>query len=450
MTRFRKIIFWIHLVCGVVAGIVIAVMCFTGVALAFEKEIVRWFDREPRLVSAAAGNKTLPIDQLLQKAKEFKPEARISSVVIQNDPTEAILLSAGKTENYYGNPYTGEIKPQTSDGSRKFMELMVNWHRWLAAEGDSRPIGKAITGASNLAFLFLAISGLYLWFPRKWSWAAVRSVLTLNASLRGKARDWNWHNAIGFWSAPVLIVLTLTASVISYRWASNLVYTVTGTTPPPAPGAPAAAGSSAPVIAKPTPQAKPLPLENFFVAARREFPGWDQISYRIGGGPAGAAKGAKGASGAVEQGAGVSQAEPARTAKGSPEAGNGLISPQKGEREKAAQPIVLSIRDAEMNPEFTMTQVTFNPYTAEIIKTEGYSDYNTGRKARTWMRFLHTGEALGVVGKAIASIGSAMGLILVYTGFALSWRRFLGRKNRKLETKSGSPRKREEMVATHS
>ncbi|NJM54172.1 MAG: PepSY domain-containing protein [Blastocatellia bacterium] len=44
----------------------------------------------------------------------------------------------------------------------------------------------------------------------------------------GKARDFNWHNVIGFWSSLILIILTLTAAVISYQWAGNLLYILTG------------------------------------------------------------------------------------------------------------------------------------------------------------------------------------------------------------------------------
>jgi uncharacterized iron-regulated membrane protein len=32
--------------------------------------------------------------------------------------------------------------------------------------------------------------------------------------LKGKARDFNWHNVIGVWCLPVLIVLTTTGMVI--------------------------------------------------------------------------------------------------------------------------------------------------------------------------------------------------------------------------------------------
>jgi uncharacterized iron-regulated membrane protein len=35
--------------------------------------------------------------------------------------------------------------------------------------------------------------------------------------LAGRARDFNWHNVIGIWCAPVLLVLTLTGAIMSYQ-----------------------------------------------------------------------------------------------------------------------------------------------------------------------------------------------------------------------------------------
>ena len=106
---------------------------------------------------------------------------------------------------------------------------MIDWHRWLGDRTASgRAIGKAITGACNAAFLFLALSGLYLWWPRRWNRAAMRLSLWFRRGLAGRARDFNWHNVIGFWSLPVLIVMTTSGMMISYRWVSNLIYTRDG------------------------------------------------------------------------------------------------------------------------------------------------------------------------------------------------------------------------------
>ena len=42
---FRKAIFWIHLSCGVAAGLVVLMMSVTGVILTYERQILAWQDR---------------------------------------------------------------------------------------------------------------------------------------------------------------------------------------------------------------------------------------------------------------------------------------------------------------------------------------------------------------------------------------------------------------------
>ena len=48
---FRKILFWLHLIAGLIAGVLIAVMCFTGTVLAFEKELVAYAERDARRIA---------------------------------------------------------------------------------------------------------------------------------------------------------------------------------------------------------------------------------------------------------------------------------------------------------------------------------------------------------------------------------------------------------------
>src|SRR5690606_16045113 len=63
----------------------------------------------------------------------------------------------------------------------------------------------------------------------------------------GKARDFNWHNVIGFWSLPVLTVLVVTAVPFSFEWANRLIYTAVGEAMPKARGAGILAVPDAPV-----------------------------------------------------------------------------------------------------------------------------------------------------------------------------------------------------------
>jgi uncharacterized iron-regulated membrane protein len=68
--------------------------------------------------------------------------------------------------------------------------------------------------------------------------------------------------------------------------------------------------------------------------------------------------------------------------------------------------------------------LTLDRQTAEVVKWETFAGFSTGRQMRTWLRFIHTGEAGGFVGQTIAGIASAGACVLVWTGLALSWRRF--------------------------
>ena len=90
--------------------------------------------------------------------------------------------------------------------------------------------------------------------------------------------------------------------------------------------------------------------------------------------------------------------------------------------------MAFTVRARDAWPRFSSTQVSLDPFTGAVAKQEGYADFNSGRKLRTWLRFLHTGEALGWLGQLVAAIASLGGAVLVWTGFALAWRRFFPRR----------------------
>lgn len=81
------------------------------------------------------------------------------------------------------------------------------------------------------------------------------------------------------------------------------------------------------------------------------------------------------------------------------------------------------VREREASPRFSTRALQLDPYSLEVLRAEGYEQFTPGRRVRTWIRFLHTGEALGVPGQ-LAALTAAMGaLVLAYSGVALSVRR---------------------------
>ena len=95
-----------------------------------------------------------------------------------------------------------------------------------------------------------------------------------------------------------------------------------------------------------------------------------------------------------------------------------------------ATPDVFSatVRESTAWPRTANTAVTLNSATGEVLLRTGYADQNAAQQVRSWTRFLHTGEALGLVGQGVAGLASLGGLLLVYTGIALSCRRFFSRR----------------------
>lgn len=378
----RQTLFWIHLACGVFAGLVIALMCFTGAALAFEKELVAWAERDVRRVEAPRGVAPLRIEDVAARVRERYPALANGNLAFPRDPSMAwIVAPAGRGAagpTVYVNPYTGEIREAVGGRMRAFMRTMTAWHRWLGVEGEHRNIAKAVTGACNVAFLVLAVTGLYLWWPRSLNRRVLRAVGWLDFSLRGKPRDFNWHNALGIWSAPILIVLTLTAMPISYRWAGDALYRITGT-PLPAAGAPPVPAAT-PTVPTPAPGAErlaPTVLVERLIAAH---PDWVHLTFRLPG------------------------------------------------EFRSPAPVSFTVKERHSWPRTATTTVQIDPFTGTRVHAEAFSDLSAARQLRTWTRFLHTGEALGWAGQAVAGLASAAGVVLAYTGLALSWRRFFSRR----------------------
>jgi uncharacterized iron-regulated membrane protein len=405
MKKLRRIIFWCHLAAGVTAGVVIFIMSVTGVLLAFEHQVIQLAEREMQAVGQPPKDgQRLGVAALLSKVSEARPDAKPTGLTMQSDPTAAATIALGRDGVLYMNPYTGEVLGQGALRTRAFFRVVEDWHRWLGTGGENRAIGRAITGACNAAFLVLAITGVYLWWPKKWTWKKVRPVVFFQRGLKERARNFNWHNTAGFWSSLLLIVITATGMVMSYQWANNLLYRLTGTEPPaqqgPAnrPGAPTnernertrtaanqvPTGEAAARDSKkepretggPDPQsiARAENLDRAWNRAEQQANGWESITLRL------------------------------------PLQPNASVN--------------FSIREGKAWLESASSQLTLSSASAEVVKWEPYSSASAGRKARTWARFLHTGEAGGIPGQFLAGLASLGGGLLVWTGLALVWRRF--------------------------
>jgi uncharacterized iron-regulated membrane protein len=381
----RTLLFWTHLLVGVTAGALILFMSVTGVLLAFEPQITEWLERDRRAVTPPPGAPRLSVEALLARAREVRADQRPSIVTLRSDPTASAVVSFGREGGaLFIDPYRGTVLGGLSP-AHDFLHEVVEWHRWLG----SREMGRPITGAANLGFLGLVVLGVYLWWPRRWTRETVRRALLFDGRLRGRARDFNWHNVIGIWCAPVLLVIILTGLVMSYQWANNLLYTLTGNEAPPPAERPAPPARESQAAGRPRREEARVPagLDARWQRAEQQVPGWVAISLRMPPRPDG--------------------------------------------------PLTFVIQEPAAWHPAPRSQLVLNASTGEVVKWEPFAGQNLGRRLRAWVRPLHTGEAGGITGQAVAALASGGATVLVWTGLSLAWRRLRNARRRSISRDAG-------------
>lgn len=364
----RKIIFWFHLVCGLTAGCVILSMAVTGVLLGFESQIVEFAERNQRYVEVPAAREVLNSEKLIELASVSYPEEHASAITVFYNPARSVLVQFGRGKSVYINPYTGAVLGGSSK-THDFMHWVERWHRWLG----NKEFGQPITGFCNAVFLLLGISGIYLWWPRNGSRAAFSRIVWFQKDLKGKARDWNWHNVIGLWTWPFLIITTTTGLIMSYSWANDLLFQIADGEKPAARAPRQSEGKGRPTVA-------PHNLDSLIDLARVQIPVWESVNVRF--------------------------------------------------QTEMDKPVQISITE-KSRPVRKRSVMTVNPSSGDIKKWEPYSEQSLGRRLRGWVKPLHTGEAAGLAGQTMSSLAAFGWIVLVYTGFALAWRRFSGKKFKK-------------------
>jgi uncharacterized iron-regulated membrane protein len=367
----RKVLFWLHLLAGCIAGLVILMMSVTGVLLTYERQTIAWVERDLR---STPGEKRLTPEELLavlHKAGEPAP----ASLTLREDPTDPVHVSFGPEYALYLDAYSGAVLGQPAANVPAFFRRVTEWHRWFAAKGPSRATARAVTGACNLAFLALALSGIWLWMPRRWTWQHLRPVALFRGGLRGKSRDFNWHNVTGLWCVVPLIAITVSGAVMSYPWANDVVYWLTGTEAPrplQRPGGAPERTSNAEIDTE--------GLNTAWSRAASAVPGWKAITLRLPG--------------------------------------------------SAQAPWTFSIEKSHRGRPDLRSTLVLDRQTAAVVRHETFDTFNAGRRARSWLRFIHTGEAGGFAGQTVAGIASAGGCVLVWTGIALALRRLSNARRR--------------------
>lgn len=220
-SKFSKINAWLHLWLGLASGIVVFIMGITGCILVFEHEIKEL--TSPWLkVEAQSADRVLPPSKIYAAVKKELPGKDIHGLWY-NGLDKTIKVDVASDSLIYVNPYNGKITGMVDH--EDFFHEIDEGHRyvWLGRE-----VGTAVTSWATLIFFFLLISGIILWFPKKWNKTTINNSFKIKWSAKFKRLNYDLHNVLGFYSLLLAFLIALTGLIMSFHWVRESTYWITG------------------------------------------------------------------------------------------------------------------------------------------------------------------------------------------------------------------------------
>ena len=380
----RKIFRNIHLWLSIPFGILITLICFSGAALVFEKEVMELCHRDLYFVKKVEAA-PLPMEQLMTKVAATLPDSvSVTGVNVSSDPERAyqVTLSKPRRASMYVDQYTGEVTGKYERAP--FFNFMFRMHRWLldSMKQDGGIFwGKMIVGTSTLMFVFVLISGVVVWWPR--TRKALKNSLKIVAN-KGWRRFWyDLHVAGGMYALVFLLAMALTGLTWSFQWYRTGFYKTFGVEVQPSMGHGNAAANATAKGGKR--DGKPEGREGRGAHRYSPYTNWQQV---------------------YEQ---LAEANPDYKQISVSDGSASVAVPRFGNQRGT-------------------DRYKFNPRNGEITETTLYKDLDNSGKIRGWIYSVHVGSWGGMLTRILTFVAALIGASLPLTGYYLWIRKKIKRR----------------------
>jgi uncharacterized iron-regulated membrane protein len=380
---FYRISAWLHLWLGLVTGLIMLVVCLTACIWVFHDEITGFI--EPETKTPYQNKAVITPSRLIQISDSAFPGKKPNYATYQQGRAIYLALGEGRAGNTIlrVDPYSGKvIKTEVQGkGETDFFRFILNGHRWLWLPHN---IGRPIVNYSTLIFVFILISGMVLWWPRKWTKAARDQSFKIKWKASFKRVNYDLHNVLGFYSLLFLTAIALTGMVYGIEWYSKGLYWVTS------------GGQTLPPFKRP--KSDSLQLGRFYTPAQVMDKCWEQV------------------------------------AAAHPEAKGFYYS--FADTAKPSTGIAITVYPTT-GKFYNNRSYAFDQHTGQRIKgsTQAevpYEQASFAGKLRRMNYDIHVGSILGLPGKIMAFFAAFIGGSLPVTGFLVWW----GKRRKKKPAKS--------------
>ena len=364
----RTTVFWLHLSVASAAGAVVFMLAATGAVLSLEETVTGLAERRYRIEVADGSARLAP--EAIVRASGLSG----TSVHYRSDPRAPVRVYEGRDRYARVDPCTGQVLGFGPGALERFFEDVRGWHRWFNLSGGSVRKGRAVTGAVNVAFLFLLLTGPVLWIPLPITKRSLARVLLLRPRARGARRNLNWHQVVGIWSVLPLAVIAVSGMTTSYPSVAHRLDPVVGRAIPAEAWPAGIEIAGDPVVPDGPGAASPgRDLGAVLTTAERWAPGWRTLILNL---------------------------------------------PRPTDRE-----VRVEIRTGRPGQPHKTGYLTVDAATGGVHDWESFADDLPRRRARQFLRYAHTGEYWGLGGQLLAGLFSLAATLMVWTGLSLAVRR---------------------------
>lgn len=227
-TRFRKLSLFVHKWAGIVSSLVLFVVCLSGTIYVFQDDVIKYLNKEKFRVENISGEEAVSIEEAIDistKATGVIPRS-ISIPASERSAWSANVVKDDgnrRGTNYLLNQYKGTVIEQSGLKGQEFFMTVFRLHRWLLLDTS---IGRPIVGWATIIMIVIVISGLVIWLPRK-----IKNIyqgLKIKWSGGSFRLSYDLHNVLGFYVAPLLLIMALSGLFWSFDWSRNAIYETLG------------------------------------------------------------------------------------------------------------------------------------------------------------------------------------------------------------------------------
>ncbi|MVZ64561.1 PepSY domain-containing protein [Sphingobacterium sp. DK4209] len=233
---FKTVSLWLHKWMGILSGIVVFILGITGCIYTFHDDLKLICYPQKYILVSPGQAQALSLSELSAIANKSLPDGeKVSRVDLFPAKNRSWIFRAQATDenafghwNYYTyskrvfvNPYTGEVLA-IENSKTEFFQLMLQLHMNLLL---GKKIGHPLVAYSTVLFVFIMLTGVILWWPKRWKSNKISRSFWPKWSVNWKRLNHDLHNIIGFYSLILGLLIGITGLFFSFpafkTWAGD-------------------------------------------------------------------------------------------------------------------------------------------------------------------------------------------------------------------------------------